>query len=92
MKPSPAPKQQFILTTADSPGSGKVLLTSSNTHNTKQLIFAAADSLIPGRIQVLSLHPFTVDCTFILMVFSKVGDMVIQRKQIDDLCLSYLDR
>lgn len=59
MKPSPAPKQQFILTTADSTGSGKVLLTSSNTHSTKQLIFTAADSLIPGRIQVLTTLPFT---------------------------------
>ncbi|TNM86925.1 nuclear receptor subfamily 2 group C member 2 isoform X1 [Takifugu flavidus] len=54
MKPPPVPKQQFILTTADSAGSGKVLLTSSDTHNTKQLIFTAADSLMPGRIQIVT--------------------------------------
>lgn len=59
MKPPPVPKQQFILTTADSAGSGKVLLTSSDTHNTKQLIFTAADSLMPGRIQVLTTPPST---------------------------------
>lgn len=86
MKPPPVPKQQFILTTADSAGSGKVLLTSSDTHNTKQLIFTAADSLMPGRIQVLTtpippLHQFNVECTFILVffwqVFNNIGDMVI---------------
>lgn len=52
MNPSSAPKQQFILTTADSSGSGKVILASPDSHNTKQLIFTAADSLMPGRIQV----------------------------------------
>uniref|UniRef100_A0AAQ5WYZ7 Nuclear receptor subfamily 2, group C, member 2 n=1 Tax=Amphiprion ocellaris TaxID=80972 RepID=A0AAQ5WYZ7_AMPOC len=46
MNPSSAPKQQFILTTADSSGAGKVILASPDTHNTKQLIFTAADSLI----------------------------------------------
>ncbi|KAM6929541.1 nuclear receptor subfamily 2 group C member 2 isoform 1-T1 [Lycodopsis pacificus] len=43
MKPSSAPKQQFILTTA-----------SPDSHNTKQLIFTAADSLMPGRIQIVT--------------------------------------
>uniref|UniRef100_A0A672ITK5 Nuclear receptor subfamily 2, group C, member 2 n=1 Tax=Salarias fasciatus TaxID=181472 RepID=A0A672ITK5_SALFA len=52
MNPSSAPKQQFILTTADSSGAGKVILASPDSHNTKQLIFTAADSLMPGRIQV----------------------------------------
>ena len=52
MNPSNAPKQQFILTRADSSGAGKVILASSDSHNTKQLIFTAADNLMPGRIQV----------------------------------------
>lgn len=52
MNPSSAPKQQFILTTADSSGAGKVILASPDSHNAKQLIFTAADSLMPGRIQV----------------------------------------
>uniref|UniRef100_A0A672ZTI4 Nuclear receptor subfamily 2, group C, member 2 n=1 Tax=Sphaeramia orbicularis TaxID=375764 RepID=A0A672ZTI4_9TELE len=52
MNPSSTPKQQFILTTADSSGAGKVILASPDSHNTKQLIFTAADSLMPGRIQV----------------------------------------
>ncbi|XP_058499008.1 nuclear receptor subfamily 2 group C member 2 isoform X2 [Solea solea] len=50
---STAPKQQFILTTADSSG-GKVILASPDSHNTKQLIFTAADSLMPGRIQIVT--------------------------------------
>ncbi|XP_023128900.1 nuclear receptor subfamily 2 group C member 2 [Amphiprion ocellaris] len=54
MNPSSAPKQQFILTTADSSGAGKVILASPDTHNTKQLIFTAADSLMPGRIQIVT--------------------------------------
>lgn len=52
MNPSSAPKQQFILTTADSSGAGKVILASPDSHNTKQLIFTSADNLMPGRIQV----------------------------------------
>ncbi|XP_044067881.1 nuclear receptor subfamily 2 group C member 2 isoform X2 [Siniperca chuatsi] len=54
MKPSSAPRQQFILTTADSSGAGKVILASPDSHNTKQLIFTAADSLMPGRIQIVT--------------------------------------
>ncbi|KAF3860634.1 hypothetical protein F7725_000889 [Dissostichus mawsoni] len=54
MKPSSAPKQQFILTTADSSGAGKVILASPDGHSTKQLIFTAADSLMPGRIQIVT--------------------------------------
>lgn len=52
MNPSSASKQQFILTTADSSGASKVILASPETHNSKQVIFTAADSLMPGRIQV----------------------------------------
>ncbi|XP_033982218.1 nuclear receptor subfamily 2 group C member 2 isoform X3 [Trematomus bernacchii] len=54
MKPSSAPKQQFILTTADSSGAGKVILASPDGHSTKQLIFTAGDSLMPGRIQIVT--------------------------------------
>ncbi|XP_026224248.1 nuclear receptor subfamily 2 group C member 2 isoform X1 [Anabas testudineus] len=54
MNPSNAPKQQFILTTADSSGAGKVILASPDSHNTKQLIFTAAESLMPGRIQIVT--------------------------------------
>ncbi|XP_047234396.1 nuclear receptor subfamily 2 group C member 2 isoform X2 [Girardinichthys multiradiatus] len=38
MNPSSAPKQQFILTTADSSGASKVILASPETHNTKQIV------------------------------------------------------
>lgn len=54
MNPSSVPKQQFILTTADSSGAGKVILASPDSHNTKQLIFTAADNLMPGRIQIVT--------------------------------------
>ncbi|XP_055004060.1 nuclear receptor subfamily 2 group C member 2 isoform X2 [Boleophthalmus pectinirostris] len=54
MNPSTAPKPQFILTTADSSGAGKVILASPDSHNAKQLIFTAADSLMPGRIQIVT--------------------------------------
>uniref|UniRef100_A0A8C7YK22 Nuclear receptor subfamily 2, group C, member 2 n=1 Tax=Oryzias sinensis TaxID=183150 RepID=A0A8C7YK22_9TELE len=52
MNPSSVPKQQFILTTADSSGASKVILASPENHSPKQLILTAADSLMPGRIQV----------------------------------------
>lgn len=65
MDPSSAPKQQFILTTADSLGASKVILASPETHNTKQVIFTAADSLRPGRIQVR----FSNNLTFQSIVF-----------------------
>ncbi|XP_024915278.1 nuclear receptor subfamily 2 group C member 2 isoform X1 [Cynoglossus semilaevis] len=54
MNPSTAPKQQFILTTADNSGAGKLILASSDSHSNKQLIFTAADSLMPGRIQIVT--------------------------------------
>ncbi|XP_013871492.1 nuclear receptor subfamily 2 group C member 2 isoform X2 [Austrofundulus limnaeus] len=54
MNPSSAPKQQYILATADSSGASKVILTSPETHNTKQVIFTAADNLMPGRIQIVT--------------------------------------
>ncbi|XP_008412199.1 nuclear receptor subfamily 2 group C member 2 isoform X2 [Poecilia reticulata] len=54
MNPASASKQQFILTTADSSGASKVILASPETHNSKQVIFTAADSLMPGRIQIVT--------------------------------------
>uniref|UniRef100_A0A8C6PM43 Nuclear receptor subfamily 2, group C, member 2 n=1 Tax=Nothobranchius furzeri TaxID=105023 RepID=A0A8C6PM43_NOTFU len=54
MNPSSAPKQQFILATANSSGASKVILASPENHNAKQVIFTAADSLMPGRIQIVS--------------------------------------
>ena len=52
MNPSSIPKQQFFLTTADGSGAGKVILASPDSNHNKQLIFTAADNLMPGRIQV----------------------------------------
>ncbi|KAM9855133.1 nuclear receptor subfamily 2 group C member 2 [Aulostomus maculatus] len=54
MNPSSVPKQQFILTTADSSGADKVILASPDSQNTKQLIFTSADHLMPGRIQIVT--------------------------------------
>lgn len=54
MSPSSTPKQQFILATANGSGAGKVILSSPDSQNTKQLIFTSADSLIPGRIQIVT--------------------------------------
>uniref|UniRef100_A0A3B3BRL9 Nuclear receptor subfamily 2, group C, member 2 n=1 Tax=Oryzias melastigma TaxID=30732 RepID=A0A3B3BRL9_ORYME len=54
MNPSSVPKQQFILTTADSSGASKVILASPESHNTKQLILTSADGLMPGRIQIVT--------------------------------------
>ncbi|XP_030640307.1 nuclear receptor subfamily 2 group C member 2 [Chanos chanos] len=52
--PSSTPKQQFILATPDGSGAGKVILTSPDNQSTKQLIFTTADSLVPGRIQIVT--------------------------------------
>ncbi|KAK7919605.1 hypothetical protein WMY93_010889 [Mugilogobius chulae] len=62
MKPSTASKQQFILTTGDSSGTGKVILASPDTHNAKQLIFTATDGLMPGRIQSCQPVEYCVVC------------------------------
>lgn len=68
MKPSSAPKQQFILTRADSSGAGKVILASPDSHHTKQLLFTATDTLMPGRIQVQTRPPPPPPPRFIWMV------------------------
>ncbi|XP_030202612.1 nuclear receptor subfamily 2 group C member 2 [Gadus morhua] len=54
MNPSSGPKQQFFLTTADGSGAGKVILASPDSNHNKQLIFTAADNLMPGRIQIVT--------------------------------------
>ncbi|XP_070695558.1 nuclear receptor subfamily 2 group C member 2 isoform X2 [Pempheris klunzingeri] len=79
MKPSSAPKQQFILTTADSSGAGKVILASPDSHNTKQLIFTAADSLMPGRIQIVT-DPVSME-----RLLGQTGDL--SRPQPVEYCL-----
>ncbi|XP_066554282.1 nuclear receptor subfamily 2 group C member 2 isoform X2 [Amia ocellicauda] len=52
--PTSTSKQQFILTTPDGSGAGKVILASPETSNTKQLIFTTADNIVPGRIQIVT--------------------------------------
>jgi testicular receptor 4 len=49
-------KQQFILTSPDGAGAGKVILASPETSSAKQLIFTTSDNLVPGRIQVRPAH------------------------------------
>ncbi|XP_068453982.1 nuclear receptor subfamily 2 group C member 2 isoform X2 [Clinocottus analis] len=79
MKPSGAPKQQFILTTADSSGASKVILASPDSHNTKQLIFTAADSLMPGRIQIVT-DPVSME-----RLLGQSGDL--SRPQLVEYCV-----
>lgn len=79
MNPSSAPKQQFILTTADSSGAGKVILASPDTHNAKQLIFTAADSLMPGRIQIVT-DPVSME-----RLLGQSGDL--SRTQLVEYCV-----
>ncbi|XP_064422418.1 nuclear receptor subfamily 2 group C member 2 [Latimeria chalumnae] len=47
-------QQQFILASPDGAGAGKVILSSPETSSTKQLFFTTADSLVPGRIQIVT--------------------------------------
>ncbi|XP_060036623.1 nuclear receptor subfamily 2 group C member 2 isoform X2 [Erinaceus europaeus] len=51
---SGSPKQQFILTSPDGAGAGKVILAPPEASSAKQLIFTTADSLVPGRIQIVT--------------------------------------
>lgn len=79
VKPSAAPKQQFILTTADSSGAGKVILASPDSHSTKQLIFTASDSLMPGRIQIVT-DPVSME-----RLLGQTGDL--SRAQLVEYCV-----
>ncbi|XP_010893554.2 nuclear receptor subfamily 2 group C member 2 isoform X1 [Esox lucius] len=54
MDPSSGPKQQFVLVASDGSGSGKVILTCPENQSGKPLIFTTADSLVPGRIQIVT--------------------------------------
>ncbi|KAL2101991.1 hypothetical protein ACEWY4_003752 [Coilia grayii] len=54
MDPTCSPKQQFILAAPDGTGASKVILASPESQNAKQLIFTTADSLVPGRIQIVT--------------------------------------
>ncbi|XP_028843085.1 nuclear receptor subfamily 2 group C member 2 [Denticeps clupeoides] len=67
--PSCAPKQQFILATPDGAGTGKVILASPETQNAKQLIFTTADSLMPGRIQIVT------DAASVERLLGKAGEL-----------------
>ncbi|MBN3281797.1 NR2C2 protein, partial [Polyodon spathula] len=51
---SSASRQQFILTTPDGSGAGKVILAAPDSANTKQLIFTTAENIVPGRIQIVT--------------------------------------
>ncbi|XP_049609649.1 nuclear receptor subfamily 2 group C member 2 [Syngnathus scovelli] len=79
MNPSSSPKQQFILTTSDSSGTGKLILTSPDNHNTKQLIFTSSDSLMPGRIQIVT-DPLSVE-----QLLAQSGDL--SRTQTVEYCV-----
>ncbi|XP_051949697.1 nuclear receptor subfamily 2 group C member 2 isoform X5 [Xyrauchen texanus] len=72
---SSVPKQQFILTAPE----GKVLLASPDSTSAKQLIFATADSLVPGRIQ------FVTDAVSVERLLGKGGDM--SRSQPVEYCV-----
>ncbi|KAM8930821.1 nuclear receptor subfamily 2 group C member 2 [Pelodytes ibericus] len=50
---SPQRIQQYILTSQDGTGAGKVILAAPESPNTKQLIFTT-ENLVPGRIQIVT--------------------------------------
>ncbi|XP_041941852.1 nuclear receptor subfamily 2 group C member 2 [Alosa alosa] len=67
--PTCNPKQQFILASPDGTGASKVILASPESQNAKQLIFTTADSLMPGRIQIVA------DAVSVERLLGKAGDM-----------------
>uniref|UniRef100_A0A673XM80 Nuclear receptor subfamily 2, group C, member 2 n=1 Tax=Salmo trutta TaxID=8032 RepID=A0A673XM80_SALTR len=69
MDPFSGPKQQFILAAADGSGTGKVILTPPENQGTKQIIFTTADSLVPGRIQIVT------DAASVEQLLGKAGDV-----------------
>lgn len=66
---SGSPKQQFILTSPDGAGTGKVILASPETSSAKQLIFTTSDNLVPGRIQVRPIDRAFVYAFLLLDLF-----------------------
>ncbi|XP_042638212.1 nuclear receptor subfamily 2 group C member 2 [Orycteropus afer afer] len=75
---SGSPKQQFILTSPDGAGTGKVILASPETSSAKQLIFTTSDNLVPGRIQIV---------TDSASVERLLGKTDIQRPQVVEYCV-----
>ncbi|XP_048212275.1 nuclear receptor subfamily 2 group C member 2 isoform X4 [Perognathus longimembris pacificus] len=71
-------KQQFILTSPDGAGTGKVILASPETSSAKQLIFTTSDNLVPGRIQIVT------DSASVERLLGK-GD--VQRPQVVEYCV-----
>ncbi|XP_060787538.1 nuclear receptor subfamily 2 group C member 2 isoform X1 [Neoarius graeffei] len=67
--PASVPKQQFILAAHDGTTTGKVILASPSSPNTKQLIFTTSDSLVPGRIQ------FVTDAVSVERILGKGGEV-----------------
>ncbi|XP_023675128.1 nuclear receptor subfamily 2 group C member 2 isoform X1 [Paramormyrops kingsleyae] len=67
--PSSTSKQQFILAAPDGSSASKVILASPETQNTKQLIFTTADSIMPGRIQIVT------DAASVERLLGKAGDV-----------------
>ncbi|XP_047390573.1 nuclear receptor subfamily 2 group C member 2 isoform X2 [Sciurus carolinensis] len=71
-------KQQFILTSPDGAGTGKVILASPETSSAKQLIFTTSDNLVPGRIQIV---------TDSASVERLLGKADVQRPQVVEYCV-----
>ncbi|XP_063093853.1 nuclear receptor subfamily 2 group C member 2 isoform X6 [Cavia porcellus] len=71
-------KQQFLLTSPDGAGPGKVILASPETPSAKQLIFTTSDSLVPGRIQIV---------TDSASVERLLGKAELQRPQVVEYCV-----
>lgn len=78
MDASGSPKQQFILTSPDGAGTGKVILASPETSSAKQLIFTTSDNLVPGRIQIV---------TDSASVERLLGKADVQRPQVVEYCV-----
>uniref|UniRef100_A0A8C9US33 Nuclear receptor subfamily 2 group C member 2 n=1 Tax=Spermophilus dauricus TaxID=99837 RepID=A0A8C9US33_SPEDA len=71
-------KQQFILTSPDGAGAGKVILAPPETSSAKQLIFTTSDNLVPGRIQIV---------TDSASVERLLGKADVQRPQVVEYCV-----
>lgn len=74
---SVSPKQQFILASPDGSGTGKVILATPESPNSKQLIFTT-ENLVPGRIQIV---------TDAASVERLLGKSEVQRPQIIEYCV-----
>lgn len=74
---SVSPKQQFILTSPDGSGAGKVILATPESPSAKQLIFTT-ENIVPGRIQIV---------TDAASVERLLGKADVQRPQIVEYCV-----